>query len=63
MHQEKKSVNNDDDDDDDDDNDDDDEDDDNIESEEGLEDIIVVRIQAVRERAVFAETLVKQRPI
>ena len=35
----------------------------NIESEEELEEISVVRIQAVKERAVFAEMLVKQRPI
>ena len=35
----------------------------NIESEEEFEEISVVRIQAVRERAVFAEMLVKQQPI
>ena len=34
-----------------------------IESEEELEEIGVVRILAVRERAVFAEILVKQQPI
>ena len=35
----------------------------NIESEEELEEISVVRIHAVRERAVFAEMLVRQQPI
>ena len=35
----------------------------NIESEEELEEINVVRIQAVKERAVFAKMLVKQQPI
>ena len=34
----------------------------NIESEEELEEISFLRIQAVRERAVFAEMLVKQQP-
>ena len=35
----------------------------NIESEEELEEINVVRIQAVKERAVFVKMLVKQQPI
>ena len=35
----------------------------NIEGEEGLEEINVVRIQAVKERAVSAKILVKQQPI
>ena len=35
----------------------------NIESEEELEEINVVRIQAVNERAVFAKMLVKQQPV
>ena len=35
----------------------------NIESEEELEEISVVRIQAVKERAVFAEMLIKQQPV
>ena len=35
----------------------------NIESEEELEEINVVRIKAVKERAVFAKMLVKQQPI
>ena len=35
----------------------------NIESEEELEEINVVTIQAVKERAVFAKKLVKQQPV
>ena len=35
----------------------------NIESEEELEEISVVRIQAMKERAVFAEMLIKQQPV
>ena len=35
----------------------------NIESEEELEEINVVRIQAVNERAVFEKLLVKQQPV
>ena len=35
----------------------------NIESEEELEEINVVRIQTVKERAVFAKMLVKQQPV
>ena len=35
----------------------------NIESEEELEEISVVRIQAVKERAVFAKMLLKQQPV
>jgi len=35
----------------------------NIESEEELEEMNLVRIQAVKERAVFAKMLVKQQPV
>jgi len=35
----------------------------NIESEEELEEINVVRIQAVKDRAVFAKMLVKLQPV